>query len=322
MSIFVAIAAYRDPRLWRTVHDCLAKAADPSALRFGVVEQSDGPSQPDRGLVKHLRYVHVHHNFSRGVCWARAIVFGLYEDEDFLLQIDSHMVFAPNWDRTLIAWLEALSRPEPRSVISTYPFGFTEVDGQAVVNASLGEVLVLRPRMDSDFNGSSPELLFEGIGVKSPHPIIGCHIAAGCVFTRGAFVDAVPYDARLYFHGEEQNLAIRAWTQGWNLFHIPDLPIFHLYKRPSAENAVHWNAADDAARDFRFADLKAQSEKRLRELLVLRRDLGRYGLGTVRSLSDFAAFSGIDYPNLRLRRIPAQESLDLMGLASLIHPIG
>ncbi len=158
------------------------------------------------------------------MCWARAIAFGLYGDEDFLLQVDSHMLFAANWDRTLIAWLEALSRPEPRAVISTYPFAFEDVDGRPVVHAPPGHALVLRPRLDSDFEGGSPVLMFEGVPVPARRPIVGCHVAAGCLFTRGAFVDAVPYDARLYFHGEEQNLAIRAWTQAGTCSTFPTFP--------------------------------------------------------------------------------------------------
>lgn len=302
MTIFVAIAAYRDPYLWRTVRGCLENAADPAGLRFGIVEQSGRPSDIDPTLRDQCRYVHVHHHFSRGVCWARALTFGLYGDEDFLLQIDSHMLFAPDWDRRLISWIDALSRPEPRVVISTYPFAFEEVDGRIISRDEPGNVLVLRPRADSGFRDGSPVLTFEGVPVRAYHAIAACHVAAGCLFTRGGFVDAVPYDARLYFHGEEQNLAIRAWTQGWNLFHIPDMPLLHLYKRPDPAAAVHWNPDDDAARLFRFSDLEQNSSRRLRDLLVTGRDLGRYGLGTDRTLAEFAAFSGIDYPNLRLRR--------------------
>jgi hypothetical protein len=285
------------------------KASQPSTLRFGVVEQSHVPSRLQPTFANQVRYIHVHSNFSRGVCWARGLAFGLYQNEDFLLQIDSHMLFAPSWDRVLIAWLDHLSLSEPRAVISSYPFAFEEVNGRVVVSATSGQTLVMRPKLDSNFGEGSPLLVFEGIPVSSNKPVIGCHLAAGCMFTRGTFVDSVPYDTRLYFHGEEQNLAIRAWTQGWNFFHVPDLPIFHLYKKPDLTAKVHWNAMDDAARSFRFADLSARSLDRMQNLLVRGQDLGRYGLGTARSLKDFANFSGIDYPNLQLKRIPAEEPL-------------
>ena len=39
--IFVAIAAYADPELPRTLDDCLAMARRPDALRFGICWQAD-----------------------------------------------------------------------------------------------------------------------------------------------------------------------------------------------------------------------------------------------------------------------------------------
>ncbi len=305
MSIFVAIAAYRDPHLWKTVENCLAQAADPMALRFGIVEQSETPSRLPAALNSRVRYLHVHHRFSRGVCWARAMTFGLYNNEDYLLQIDSHMLFAKGWDRRLLSDMEVLSRADPRVVISTYPYGFEIVEGGVMPQAVPGQNLVLRPRADSTFRNGSPVLMFEAVPVATNQPLRGFHVAAGCLFTRGGFVDAVPYDPRLYFHGEEQNLAIRAWTQGWNLFHVPDMPILHLYKRPDVNASVHWNPKDDAERAFTFSELEQASVARMTDLLVKGVDLGRYGLGTARTLAEFAAFSGLDYPNLRMERRPA-----------------
>ena len=304
MSIFVAIAAYRDPHLWKTVENCLAQAADPLSLRFGIVEQSESASVLPPALHSRMRYIHVNHRFSRGVCWARALTFGLYNNEDYLLQIDSHMLFAKGWDRRLLADMEVLSRQDPKVVISTYPYGFEIVDGGVVPQAVAGQNLVLRPRAESEFRNGSPVLMFEAVPVSTNQPLRGFHVAAGCLFTRGAFIDAVPYDPRLYFHGEEQNLAIRAWTRGWNLFHVPDMPILHLYKRPDVTGAVHWNPNDEAARAFSFSDLEQASVERMTDLLVRGRDLGQFGLGAQRSLAEFAAFSGIDYPNLKLERRP------------------
>lgn len=302
MTIFVAIASYRDPWLWRTVYDCLGKAEDPAALRFGIVEQSETPSQIDSVIDSQIRYLHCHHDHSRGACWARSFTYGVYQDEDYLLQIDSHMLFAPGWDRILINKLEDVSQPNPHSIISSYPYAFKEEDGKLKVDGHPGHAMVMRVTKASDFNNGSPVLSFEAAPIKTQHPVRGYHVAGGCLFTRGHFVHVVPYDPLLYFQGEEQNLAIRAWTHGWDIFHVPDLPVFHLYKKPDPKALVHWNAEDDAARIFRWHELQAIAYTRLKELLVEGKDLGIYGLGTTRSLAEFAKFSGIDYPNLHLER--------------------
>ena len=58
--------------------------------------------------------------------------------------------------------------------------------------------------------------MFEGVGVEVDTPVAGFHVAGGCVFAPGRIVNEIPYDPLLYFHGEEQALALRAWTRGWD----------------------------------------------------------------------------------------------------------
>src|SRR5262249_32298659 len=99
-----------------------------------------------------------------------------------------------------------------------------------------------------------------------------------------------PYDPALYFHGEEQSLALRLYTQGWSIYHPPGMPIYHLYEDGQrSRRPMHWE--DDRAR---FPRLEAASRRRLLDL-ISGKALGAYGLGSARSLDDFAAFSGIDY---------------------------
>ena len=54
-------------------------------------------------------------------------------------------------------------------------------------------------------------------------------MAAGCIFAKGSFVKEIPYDPNYYFYGEELSMALRAFTNGYSFFHIPDVPLFHLY---------------------------------------------------------------------------------------------
>lgn len=62
----------------------------------------------------------------------------------------------------------------------------------------------------------------------------GFHLAAGCLFAPGRLVQALPYDPHFYFHGEEQALAVRLFTHGWDIFHTPRLPGYHLYNTPDS----------------------------------------------------------------------------------------
>lgn len=302
MSIFVSIVSYRDSQLWATVADALAQAAAPEALHFAVVEQAQAPSEAPAGLAQRagsLRYVHLHHRYSRGPCWARSIAASYCQGERYFLQIDAHMVFDRHWDRLLTEQLEALSAPNPRVILSTYPAPYELVEGRPVRRPFPGHALVLEPRPGQVLQPQSPVLGFRSRPVATRAALPGCHVGAGCLFSRSSLLAEVPHDPWIYFHGEEQNLAVRAWTGGWDILHPPELPIYHLYHRGD-ERPVHWDQGDDQDRPVRWWELEQRSQLRMRALLYEQADLGAYGLGRARSLQDYAAFCGIDYPNQRI----------------------
>ncbi|MDX1383520.1 MAG: GlcNAc-transferase family protein, partial [Thermoanaerobaculia bacterium] len=95
-TIFVAIAAYTDPELPRTLADASEKARNPDALSFGVCWQAD-PAAPvplDRFRTdRRYRWVDTTIEASQGGPWARNIAQSLWRGEPYTLQIDSHMLF-------------------------------------------------------------------------------------------------------------------------------------------------------------------------------------------------------------------------------------
>ena len=94
---------------------------------------------------------------------------------------------------------------------------------------------------------------------------------------------------------------MRAWTRGWDSFHAPGMPIYPLYHQAgAAPRPLHWSPAPDAQRAVRSAALGVTANRRLADLLWHGADLGAYGLGTQRSLADYADFSGIDYAARRI----------------------
>ena len=305
MSIFISIASYRDPLLWETVGECMRNAADPKSLTIAVVDQSESPIALEQlPYREQIRYIHLDHRYSRGPCWARSLALTLYGGEHHVLQIDSHSAFDAGWDATLVDQLTRLKTQSAKPVISTYPCSFQRGPDGPVKQASPGHALVLRPLRNAQMSDDDPAFGFEANPVKTTLPQAGHHLGAGCIFSYGRFFLEVPYDPVLYFLGEEQSLAVRAWTRGWDIFHVPDVPIYHLYAA-SGERAVHWNADDDAQRQLRWWQLDQASKARLRALLYVGTPLGVYGLGQTRTLQDFSDFCGIDYRSRTIRRGPA-----------------
>lgn len=311
--IFISIAAFCDPFLNHTIQDAVAKATQPEDLVFGVVDQHPESRKTELSALcapAKLRYVHINPVESRGVCWARSLVFSLYQGEPFFLQIDSHMLFEQAWDDQLLqTWYELRSNC-PKPVISTYPYGFEFEEGQAVVKIDVSPetTLVLRPQPGASLTDQDATLTFRAEHVFVREHVLGCHIAGGFLFAHGNFIDEVPYDPRLYFHGEEQSLALRLFTHGWDIYHPSHIPLFHLYKMPHTPHETHhWHPNWDMKRDVKFTTLTELAKQRLMDLVYQRRDLGRFGLGSARSVEDFAKHSGINYLKKRIEQ-PYQDT--------------
>ena len=106
-TIFVQIAAYRDPDLPATLHNLIERAARPERLHFGICLQLAADDPPHWGTSAfpdhpHLTSIRFDATESRGACWARRQAQDVYGGEDFLLQIDSHMRAVEHWDDLLL----------------------------------------------------------------------------------------------------------------------------------------------------------------------------------------------------------------------------
>ena len=299
--IFISVASFCDPVLFFTLGQACARARWPERLHFGVIDQSpasDRHPEPSDVAPGRLSCIVINPLQARGPCWARALAMSLYDGEDWFFQIDSHMDFEPGWDARLLDQARQLQQTHPDSVISSYPHPFDLEAGQPVHRPTTTKVLAHVLRRDSQFAPDHAVLNFEAHPVEQDTPLQGFHLGAGCLMAPGHFVQRFPYDPYLYFHGEEQALALRLFTHGWTIFHTPGLPVYHLYNsdpETSPARPLHWDEAWDAQRAQRWWVLEQRSRRRLDALLNNDAALGVYGLGASRTLADYAAHSGIDY---------------------------
>lgn len=299
-KFFISMASYLDPMLFFTLQDAIRKAQQPELLRFAVVDQHVHDQREAIRALPYggqIRYLHVHLQDTLGVSWARNMAFSLYDGEEYLLQIDSHTCFEQNWDANLRGQHSQLLSRSAKPIISTYPYRFDMVDGVPHYTPSEGKTaLVLRPHPETPLSADDVVLRFMGKHMFTDQAVPGCHVSAGFIFCSGQFVEQVPYDPYLYFHGEEQSLAVRAYTRGWDIFHPTWVPLYHLYKEANVPHETHhWYGEIDAQRAFTSAYLTQRAKQRLAQLLCGDGLPGAYGLGQTRSLDEFIAFSGIDY---------------------------
>ena len=331
MSIFISIASYQDPLLVSTIFGAYNNAKNKDELIFSICDQSDNPINiDDLDFADQVRYEHVNPVFSRGPCWARHRAQTFYQEEDYFLQIDSHTQFLPNWDEL---FKEALLKIEAagltdgyfaKPIITSYPRSFKVLDferGLFELNTGDKHTQVITYRKDSLFSRGS---FSRQIGIPTKHTEIthAYLMAAGCIFTRGKFVKDIPYDPNYYFYGEELSMALRAFTHGFSFFHIPDVPLFHLYTDVSnIPRKLHWDPEDDANRAIKWHELEQKSLDRLDDLFAGKIE-GSMGLGSQRSLKDYAVISGVDLKNkIVLNLEQATESAFLESVEWTKNPI-
>ncbi|NBV29884.1 hypothetical protein EBS02_12885, partial [bacterium] len=113
-----------------------------------------------------------------------------------------------------------------------------------------------------------------------------------------------PYLPHL-FTGEEILMSARLYTMGWDVFTPNQIIVYHLYTRSKAPK--YWNDLKSFYEKISLLSTtkvrlllqlhKNEKEKQEMESQLpsdLKRSLSRYGLGTMRSLTDFYRWIGFD----------------------------
>jgi Glycosyltransferase (GlcNAc) len=295
LTIFVSIAAYRDPELIPTIEDCLAKAGNPHDIHIGVCWQH-GPEETmfSVGRNKSIDVLDVDWRDSKGACWARAEIMKLWRGEDYYFQIDSHHRFVSNWDVKLIRQAQLTQSPKP--IITTYCQAYTPNAGQPLSGVPT--------KMVFDYFTADGIPMYRALSVAADsqaarRPLRSRFVSAHFLFTTSSFVREVEYDPRLYFYGEEITLAVRAYTWGYDLFHPSEAILFHHYSRE--RRPKHWSDhCDGADVEIPWHERDRLSRARVIELLSDRR-VERFGCGPHRTVAQYEAYAGIDFLRRRVQ---------------------
>jgi len=297
-TIFVQIASYRDPELLPTIRDCLKKAKYPELLSFGICWQHALEDKWDTleefAANPQFTIMDVPWNESKGVCWARHNVQNMWKDEKYTLQLDSHHRFVKYWDEQLIAMMVQTGAEKP--IITSYAAPYTPSETTLTPHPPYNMV--------GKFEGDI--ILFTPDGIKNyetlKQPIPARFVSGHYYFTYGVHCQECNYDPELYFTGEEISLSIRSFTLGYDLFHPHRTVIWHEYTR--AGRTKHWDDFNSSnkttgvvAQTWDTIDSKSKNRVRvlLKQMTDPTIDLGKYTLGTVRSLEDYELYAGINF---------------------------
>ena len=291
-KIFIQVASYRDPQLIPTINSIIENAKYPENLVFGIARQfNEGDGFDDLsqfGNDERFRVLNIPYEEAQGVCWARHLVQQLYKDEEYTMQIDSHMRFEPNWDEEFILMIKQLqekghSKPLLTGYVSSfdpdiYPKGRTQEPWRMSFDRFIPEGTIF----------FLPESIPNWKNLTEPVP--ARFYSAHFCFTLGQFSKEVQHNPEMYFHGEEMSITVRAYTHGYDLFHPHKVLIYHEYTRKG--RTKHW----DDHRDWGQSNNNSHSI--YRKLFGMdgtpqEGHDGPFGFGSVRTVRDYEKYAGI-----------------------------
>lgn len=301
-TIYVQIAAYRDPELVKTIEDCLRNAKDAKRLRFGIAWQHSTEDTWDT-LDKYkadprFTILDIDAKDAKGVCYARHLLNNHYKGETYTLQLDSHHRFIKNWDTELIKMLEDLRKKgHKKPLLTAYaPDFFPDKYSEGTRNKAPW-IMSFDRFFPEGVVFAIPEGMDDYKTRTEPYP--SRFFSAHFVFADGKLCEEVPYDPEYYFHGEEPDMAIRSFMMGYDLFHPHKNLIWHEYLRNG--KVKHWDddskwvaAASRGYAHFRERYGMVENTQPLETRFMLK--------NPPRTLREYERYAGIEFSTRRVHK--------------------
>ncbi|KAM3573901.1 hypothetical protein VYU27_004170 [Nannochloropsis oceanica] len=331
-SIHVQISSFRDHRCPKTLYNLFTKAKYPDRVHAGVVQQnSEGDvdclfkycqlmtkelgQEPKKGnavpgksrldpfvlencpYVDQIKIMRVSAEEAKGPTYGRYLGSKLIGDEEFCMQTDAHMDFLFEWD-TLLLDMWRLTQNE-YGVLSTYVPRFEEMGLNANDRWEVPHIC----RVFFTPGDGMPRNEQAKAAMWLTRPKMTSTWAAGFAFNKCHADKRTPYDPHLpsLFDGEEYSRFARLWTRGYDVYTPHRSVVYHDYNHgPDTSVTSSWSR--------RGQELQ-RSRSRLNVLLgykdapVARNStgahdlMGKWDLGTRRSLAQLIDFTGVDTIN-------------------------
>jgi hypothetical protein len=293
------LPAYREPELVPTIKDALKNARYPNRLVFGICRQFN----PDDGFDNldefrndpRFKIIDINYLEAKGLGYARALINDtLLEDEEFVLQLDSHHRFKEDWDITLLSWYYELKDEGYNPLICGYlPYYNPKNDpADRVQEPWLSEAACFYP-FGTIFIRPTAVKNWQNLTKPYPARFLSGHFAFG----PNKWARDVRHDPNIFFSGEEINLTVRSYTHGYDLFHPHRVIIWHATMREERSGILIWDDYHKRG-DNRWWKQQDIARSRIRQLLQTEdngHDLGPYTLGNVRTLRDYEKYAGIHF---------------------------
>lgn len=235
-KIFIAITAFNDNFIKMTVDSALEKAKFPKRISFGIFEHRIDNNffnfeNYNREKLKHIK---LNYEAMLGLGASRSMPFSLYNEEDFIFQIDAHMIFEKNWDEIIIKKFLEIQNDikHNKIIISDRPnwWNFKEDNSIFFSKQERSENEMDTMILQNKNAGGYPLIYGEVKKIDDKKYFEHSLFSAHYVFSTPSFFQEIYLDPLITFGGEEHTMALRAWTRGYRLFNIKNNIIWHYNK--------------------------------------------------------------------------------------------
>jgi hypothetical protein len=214
MSIFVSVASYQDPTLERTLRQAIEQADKPNELIFAICLQYS--EEPDISFIpeSQKKIISFDPEARPGIVKVRNLLKEMYNNEDYFLQIDSHMQFDKSWDTILIRQFKELQKfaNKDKVIIST-PRDFPKQDGRGY------SVLKVRSVVDQGF------VTFFASNAIAPNTkekfYKSNYVRCGMIFSDRQFANTIKFSKYNHAFEEEAYITFSSIISGWSIYELP-----------------------------------------------------------------------------------------------------
>ena len=279
-TIFVSIASYRDDECEKTLKSLFDNAKNKNNCFVGICQQNKYDVDTDCLINNewdcNINIIRIPYFEAKGPTFARYLCSGLWNGEEYYLQIDSHSTFIKDWDEKLINMIKEIKNRNLSSkpVLSHYPIDITNI------NDKTNEIPHI---FSAEYNKKGILKLSTAIYTNTNNDYkLSYFMSAGMFFCESKFLNEIPFDPTLddLFEGEEILTSVKFYTNGWDVFTPKENIIYHEYIRKDKpkyfiDNSKTYNPNNAELKVKRLLSLKENNENE------------RYGLGKIRTLKSF-----------------------------------
>lgn len=292
--------AYREKYLAESVRDCYEKADNPKNLIFSIVsEQAREELHADLSFIPDSQLIYKKYDLSeyRGVLWSRHETTKVEADYSHILYTCGHNRYAKSWDTTVFTeYGKALKKSDKALITVAAPEVFFDKNHNPIFGLDRG-------RTKNYWRSTISEGYIPGYGWPEQVPVPETddvleetYVQFSWVFGPKAYVDEVPLDPDMNYHGEEIYTTIQTWCRGWRLFATPAIMYYHDTQKEYPDEVVSRMAThrpwSDGNKDYFW---KQSDESMLKLNLLLSGKLeGKYGGISELDIEQYCNFSGLD----------------------------